>query len=97
MVLGISKQEEEIIRQILFDYKPSYEFWAYGSRVKGNYSSSSDLDVLIKGEQEVSVDVLDELKQKFDDSLLPYIVNFSDFYKIDHHFYLQIYPDLILL
>ena len=35
-----------------------------------------------------------ELKQKFDNRLLPYVVNFSDYHKIDTYFYKQIEKDL---
>lgn len=39
-------------------------------------------------------DILEELKQKFDNSLLPYVVNFSDYHKIDTDFYKQIEKNL---
>ncbi len=97
MIVGISEREQKIIAEILSAYKPEYQFWAYGSRVKGNFSAASDLDILVKGKQEMPFDMLEELKYKFDDSLLPYVVNFSDYYKIDEKFYVLIAPDLTAL
>lgn len=90
MISGITKKEQNIINDILVAYKNNYQFYAYGSRVKGTYSPTSDLDILIKGNQEMPLDTLEELKQKFDNSILPYVVNFSDYHKIDTDFYKQI-------
>ncbi len=97
MIIGITEKEQKIIDKILAVYKNDYQFYAYGSRVKGTYYPTSDLDILVKGFQEIPYDVLEELKQKFDDSLLPYVVNFSDYYKIDTDFYQQIEKDLTLI
>lgn len=94
MIKGISEQEKQIIAEILSVYKPEYQFWAYGSRIKGNFREASDLDILIKGKKQMPFDMLEDLKHKFDESLLPYVVNFSDYYKIDEKFYLLIQPDL---
>ena len=94
MIGGITQKEQNIINEILAAYKINYRFYAYGSRVKGTHSPTSDLDILIKGNQEMPFDILEELKQKFDNSLLPYVVNFSDYHKIDTDFYKQIEKDL---
>ena len=94
MIKGISEQEKQIIAEILSVYKPEYQFWAYGSRVKGNFREASDLDILIKGKKQMPFDMLEDLKHKFDERLLPYVVNFSDYYKTDEKFYLLIQPDL---
>ena len=94
MIIGITEKEQKIIDNILAVYKNDYQFYAYGSRVKGTHSQLSDLDILIKGSQEMPFDSLEELKQKFDNSLLPYVVNFSDYHKIDTDFYQQIEKDL---
>ncbi|OPZ78015.1 MAG: EcoKI restriction-modification system protein HsdS [Alphaproteobacteria bacterium ADurb.Bin438] len=42
----------------------------------------------------MSLTMLDEIKEKFDNSKLPFIVNFTDFNKIDEEFYQKIKPDL---
>ena len=38
-----------------------------------------------------------ELKEKFDESRLPYIVNFTDYNSIDERFYNLIKADLVLI
>ena len=95
MIPGITPQEEKIIQVLLKKYKGTYDFFYYGSRVKGNFSKVSDLDILIKGTQEMPVETLRDLKQAFDASPLPYVVNFSDFCTIDPPFYALIQADLV--
>ena len=95
MVLGVTDKEQRIIEDILDAYADSYAFYYYGSRVKGNFEKTSDLDVLIKGQKEMPLFILSELKEKFDDSYLPYIVNFSDYHNITPDFYEHIKQDLV--
>lgn len=95
MIAGITEKEQQIIESILDDYAQNYAFYYYGSRVKGNFEKTSDLDVLIKGNQEMPLSVLNEMKERFDLSSLPYIVNFSDFHKITPAFYELIKQDCV--
>ena len=95
MIAGVSENEEAVIKVILEPFKGSYSFYIYGSRVKGTFSKVSDLDILVKGEAEMPFDVLGELKHQFDESSLPYVVNFSDYHKIDKAFYNSIQKDLV--
>ena len=95
MVLGVTDKEQRIIEDILDAYADSYAFYYYGSRVKGNFEKTSDLDVLIKGQKEMPLFILSELKEKFDASYLPYIVNFSDYHNITPDFYDHIKQDLV--
>lgn len=90
-IKGVTGSEQKIIDNILQLYKDKYEFYYYGSRVKGNFRFLSDLDILIKGD--VSPDDLDTMRMLFDKSRLPYVVNFS--YDIDEKFYNLIKDDLI--
>lgn len=49
------------------------------NKVKCNYRSLSDLDVMINGEQQASLNDLEQLRELFDNSNLSYIVNIVDF------------------
>ena len=70
--------------------KYNAKFYAYGSRVKGDFSELSDLDILVKSQK----NIIPELKEKFDTSYLPYIVNFTDANSVDKTFYNLIKNDL---
>ena len=88
MIKGINEKEYKIIKNILQKYNA--KFYAYGSRVKGDFSELSDLDILVKSQK----NIIPELKEKFDTSYLPYIVNFTDADSVDKKFYNLIKNDL---
>lgn len=96
-MLGITEEEQKIILEILKEYSYEYSFYYYGSRVKGNFNKTSDLDILIKGEEEMPLADLVSLREKTDESKLPYTVNFADYNSIDKNFYGLIKDDLVLI
>jgi len=93
MIKGVTEKEYKIISGILQKY--SGEFFAYGSRVKGDFSPVSDLDILVKSDNYEKI--IYDLKNDFDKSYLPYIVNFTDYNNIDEKFYNLIKDDLTKL
>ncbi len=95
MGLGITEKEHNIVLEILKEYFDKYSFYYYGSRIKGTFNKTSDLDILIRGNQEMPLRDLAELKEKFDESKLPYIVNFTDYNAIDEKFFNLIKDDLV--
>lgn len=95
MIKGTTIDQEKIIKKLLKPYQKEYAFFYYGSRVKGGFSPVSDLDILIKGTEEMPLFLLTKIKQAFDESSLPYVVNFSDFNKIETSFYELIKKDLV--
>lgn len=95
IIKGVTDTEQDIIDNILRPFKAKYEFYYYGSRVKGDFRFLSDLDILIKSDKEVLSDDIETLKTLFDNSNLPYVVNFTDYNHIDEKFYNIIKNDLI--
>ncbi len=91
MLKGVLDKEYAIILDILQDYNA--EFFAYGSRVRGDFSALSDLDVMVKSAEFDRI--LPELKERFDKSYLPYIVNFVNYDTLDGSFYDLIKNDLV--
>lgn len=95
-IKGISKTQLDTIYGIIGLY-PSMDFFAYGSRVNGNFSPNSDLDIIVRSASEISYDILDELNEKFDQSDLPFIVHISDYHKLDDGFVRLIENSMIKL
>ena len=93
----MAQEEHKIITDILKNYSDEFLFYYYGSRVKGNFNKTSDFDILIKGANEMGLFTLVQLKEKMDESKLPYIVNFTDYNSIDKNFYNLIKDDLVLI
>ena len=93
MIKGITKKEENIIKNILSDYP--YDFYYYGSRVRGDFTKGSDLDILIKYSEDIPQSILDEIDTKFNKSIIPYRVNFSIYKDMTQEFYNLIEKDLV--
>ena len=91
MIKGVTEEEYSIIKNILNSY-PS-KFYAYSSRVKGDFSPLSDLDILVVSDN--YDEIIYKLKDNFDKSSLPYVVNFTNFNSIDKDFYELIKKDLV--
>ena len=84
-IKGIDQNQLNIIYDIIEDY-PNLSFYIYGSRATRGFSPNSDLDVIVKSSERVSYEILEELKFKFDQSNLPFIVHISDFHKLEPNF-----------
>lgn len=95
LIKGITDNDEVIIKSIIEPYKQNYDFYFYGSRVKGNFRFLSDLDIMIKGDKVAEISCIEDLKNKFDKSNLSYIVNITDYHNMDEHFYKLIEQDLV--
>lgn len=93
MIKGITEKEEIIIKNILKKY--DFEFYCYGSRVKGNFTNASDLDMLVKSDTKIPSATIFALEEEFNRSMLPFIVNISDYNSIDKNFLELIKPDLV--
>lgn len=91
MIKGLSEKNYKIIKDIISRYDA--EFYAYGSRVKGDYTDLSDLDILVKAENFDEIHSV--LCNEFDKSLLPFVVNLTNYYGIDKKFYNLIEKDLV--
>lgn len=90
MIKGVTEKEEKIIKDILRKYP--YDFYYYGSRVKGNFDKASDLDILTN---ELSYSELEEIENQFNESRIPYVVNLSLKSNMDEKFYSLIENDLV--
>ena len=94
-IKGVTKNEENIIKLVLEPYKEKYDFYYYGSRVKGDFRFLSDLDIMVRGIELVNLSDINDIKEKFDKSNLPYVVNIADYYNLDEKFYKLIEADLV--
>ena len=94
-IKGVTENEENIIKSVLEPYKDKYNFYYYGSRVKGNFRFLSDLDIMVRGIELVNLSDINDMKDKFDKSNLPYVVNISDYHNLDEDFYKLIKTDLV--
>jgi len=93
MIKGITDKEEKIIKEILSKY--FYDFYYYGSRVKGDFTRASDLDILLVSDGKILQSDIEKIENEFNKSKIPYRVNISRRDKMEDYFYDLIKKDLV--
>ena len=77
----------EIVQDILCKHLPvGVKVWVFGSRANWTTKDSSDLDLALEDESQLSHRVLGTLKDAFEDSSLPYRVDLVDLNRIGDSF-----------
>ena len=85
-MINILDDQLEIILNILKKYVPHCEVRAFGSRINGTHRHSSDLDLAIAGKERLSWQLLESLKEAFEESNLPFRVDVLDWHAISPEF-----------
>lgn len=75
MQFGLSDNTVLKINHVLEQYPAVEKAVIYGSRAKGNFKPSSDIDIALKGK--LNLKVLSDISLKLDDLLLPYKLDLS--------------------
>ena len=78
MPLDIREDHLLLVKNILKEQIPRRAVWAFGSRVKGAATKTSDLDLCIMGDDPLSFECLAHLRDAFSESNLPYKVDVID-------------------
>ena len=93
--IDIKNEDLEILLSVLKDYP--YEFYAYGSRVKGYPREFSDLDLFYNVEDAVedSMDLIYEIKDKLEDSNITIKVSLLGKKDMSENFYDSIKKDFV--
>ncbi len=78
--LAVSSDELGIVKDILSRIlPPGYRTYAFGSRATGiRLKPWSDLDLVIEGPERLSFTLSGQLREEFDESLLPWKVDIVD-------------------
>lgn len=76
---GLSEKTIEIIKKLLSNYPPIKEVKIFGSRAKGNYKPSSDIDLALFGN--IDDKLLRHIASELDELPTPYqfdVLNYND-------------------
>ncbi len=73
--IDITTTQWKIVHDILQQYVPQCEVWAFGSRVKKTARPYSDLDLAIVQDKALSLDLYAALNEAFSESNLPFKVD----------------------
>lgn len=90
-MINLSDEELKIIKSILEKYP--YQFYAFGSRVKGKQKKYSDLDLCYK--DPIPDAVITKIYEDFEISSLPFKVELLNWHRCDLDFRASIEKDLI--
>ncbi len=85
-MIDVDSKTLENIKKILKNHVPEYEVRVFGSRVKGQAKEFSDIDLVIVGKKEIDWRVIENLKDVFSESNIPYIVDIVDWHHISDEF-----------
>jgi len=81
------QQSENYLKQLLTErLPPDSKVFLFGSRAKGNTSSTSDIDIGILPKKPLNNTILWELQEIIEESFVPYDVDLVDFYNISDTF-----------
>ena len=80
---GLKSNAIKLLRSVFSRYPSIEVVILYGSRAKGNFKPSSDIDLTIVGPQ-VDLSIRFKIENEIDDLLLPYKVDLSLFHQIDN-------------
>ncbi len=81
-MIDLEKRYLDDIKLILRTFAPDCEVRAFGSRISGEAHKFSDLDLVIKGKEELELMTLAKLKDAFAESNLPIRVDVLDWNSI---------------
>ena len=98
--IDITSLQKILILKLLKKYVPEWEVWVYGSRVKWSAKPSSDLDMVLFAkdeDQNKDQSKVDELRQAFKDSDLPFCVDLFVWSQIPERFHQEIKKDHVVL
>ena len=76
----------DTVKAILHAHVPGREVWAFGSRARRCAKPCSDLDLVILGEEAISLDTLAALNEAFAESDLPWKVDVVDWARLGDAF-----------
>lgn len=74
-MIDITAKDLEIVKSILQKYVPQCEVRIFGSRINNTARIHSDLDLVIIDKDIIPRETLFDLKDAFDESMLPYRVD----------------------
>jgi len=83
MKYGLPKRTVDQICAVLAQYPAVERAVLYGSRAKGNFKPSSDIDLTLHGTG-LTQRLCDSIAEALDDLLLPYSIDLSVFSKLQH-------------
>lgn len=85
-VHGVSDADRELVVRLIESLLPNARIIAFGSRLAGRGRRYSDLDIAIDIGTPIPFERMAQLRERFAESRLVYLVDFSDFQSLSAQF-----------
>jgi uncharacterized protein len=97
--LGAKPAHLKTLLQLLREYTPEAEVWAYGSRVNGDGHECSDLDLVLRNPSDLKkpVEGFFDLKEALEASNIPFFVDIHDWAYLPESFHQEISREYVPL
>ncbi|MDE7173577.1 MAG: nucleotidyltransferase domain-containing protein [Helicobacter sp.] len=79
---GLSKKHLATIHEILAPHQAITHALLFGSRARGAFKPTSDVDIALKGA--ITITLIAKIKAEFEESTLPFFVDIVDYSKADN-------------
>ncbi|NBY18230.1 MAG: nucleotidyltransferase domain-containing protein, partial [Betaproteobacteria bacterium] len=76
--IDISPECWQIVSDLVQRFLPEHQVWAFGSRATWTAKPFSDLDLVVSGDEPLSLMQIAELREAFQESALPFKVDILD-------------------
>ena len=95
-MLSIKEEYLNELKDIFNNYCPNAEIWAYGSRIKNDCHSGSDLDLVVKNFNDGTKNII-ELRTLLNNSDIPFLIDINEFDKLPSYFQEEIKKEYMRL
>ena len=83
MRFGLKEADIELIKNVFSNFPEVEKVVIYGSRAKGSYKPTSDIDLTLFGNK-LNLTILQKIENDLDDLMLPYFFDISIFSQISN-------------
>lgn len=78
---GLTQKHLMIIQEVFTHYHAISQVILFGSRAKGTFKATSDIDIALRGE--IDIKLIARIKAEYEDSSLPFFVDIINYAKAD--------------
>jgi predicted nucleotidyltransferase len=86
-------EDQQILTSIIKKHLPSVKIYLFGSRARGDYKSTSDVDIALDAGEKIDLYTLSLIKEEIEESIIPFTVDVVDLYNVSEDFKKNILKD----
>jgi type I restriction enzyme S subunit len=95
--IDMSPECWQIVSDVVQRFSPEHQVWAFGSRATWTAKPFSDLDLVVSGDEPLSLMQIAELREAFQESALPFKVDILDGHAVSPTFRAVINSQKVLI